>query len=290
MQVKANGIVLEYEEYGPKDGVPLILIRGLGSQLVYWPQKFVQGFTNHGYRTIIFDNRDVGLSQRFAVKGVSHSKSSILEAAKTGNIPPPAYSLDDMAHDVIGLMDALHIPRAHVFGISMGGGIAQLLAIDHAARFLSATIVMTTAKFRGAEMLEILLVEDEDRAAFQETWIEGNKDYGSPGFYATDNYIRTEAGLAWDRGADAAGVNRQTLATIAAGDRRERLKAVALPCLVIHGAVDTLVPPDKGREIATLIPDAKLEIVDGMGHVITPRLAPLIVDMVDRFIKAQSTV
>jgi pimeloyl-ACP methyl ester carboxylesterase len=286
MQIKANGIWLEYEEYGPQDGLPLILIRGLGSQLVYWPQEFVQGFANRGYRTILFDNRDVGLSQRFAVKGVSHSKSSILEAAKAGNIPPPAYTLDDMAGDVIGLMDALHIPRAHVFGISMGGGIAQVLAIDHADRLLSAVIVMTTAKFRGAEMLEILLVEDEDRATFQESWIEGNKDYGSPGFYATDDYIRTEAGLAWDRGADAAGVNRQTLATMTAGDRRERLKAVALPCLVIHGADDTLIPPDKGREIAALIPNAKLEVIEGMGHVITPRLAPVIVGMVDGFIRS----
>lgn len=284
MQIKANNIMLEVEEFGPKDGPPLILIRGLGSQLVYWPQEFVQGFASLGYRTIIFDNRDVGLSQRFAREGVTDSKASILERAAGGDLPEPAYLLDDMADDVVGLMDALDIPRAHIFGISMGGGIAQLLAIDHADRLLSATIVMTTAKFRGADMLEILLMEDEDRAAFQESWIAGNLDYGSPGFYAPDSYIRFEAGLAWDRGADAAGVNRQTLATMASTDRREMLKSVDLACLVIHGAVDTLIAPDKGREIATLIPKAELEIIEGMGHVITPLLAPVIVDLVDNFI------
>ncbi|NOX74688.1 MAG: alpha/beta fold hydrolase [Alphaproteobacteria bacterium] len=285
MQIKANGISLEYEEYGPKDGPPLILIRGLGSQLVYWPQELVQGFASAGYRTITFDNRDVGLSQRFARKGVTDSKASILARAAGGDLPKPAYTLDDMARDVVGLIDALNIPHAHIFGISMGGGIAQLLAINHADRLLSASIVMTTAKFRGPEMLEILLVEDEDRATFQESWIAGNMDYGSPGFRAPDSYIRAEAGQAWDRGADAAGVNRQTLATMASSDRREMLKAVNLPCLVIHGAVDTLIPPEAGREIAALIPQAELEIIDGMGHVITPLLGPVIVGLLDRFIR-----
>lgn len=285
MQIKANGIWLEYEEYGPTDGVPLVLIRGLGSQLVYWPQEFVQGFADLGYRTILFDNRDVGLSQRFAVKGVSHSKSAIVATLKSGQNPSSVYLLDDMAQDVIGLMDALAIPRAHIFGISMGGGIAQLLVANHGDRLLSGTIVMTTAKFRGKDMLEMLLVEDEGRAAFQQSWIAGNLEYGSPGYCAPDDYIRTEAGIAWDRGADAAGVNRQCLATLASPDRREMLKSVDMPCLVIHGAVDTLIPPDAGREIAALIPDADLEIIEGMGHVITPLLAPVIVEMVHGFIQ-----
>ncbi len=288
MQVKANGIMLEVEEFGPKDGQPLILIRGLGSQLVYWPQEFVLGFANLGYRTIIFDNRDVGLTQKFAAAQIAHSKAEILAAARAGNIPSPVYSLDDMAQDVIGLMDALAIPRAHVFGISMGGGIAQLLAINHADRLGSATMVMTTANFRGPEMLEILLVENESRAAFQDSWVAGNLEYGSPGFRAPDSYIRAEAGHAWDRCANASGANRQTLATLASTDRRDMLKMVNLPCLVIHGAVDTLIPPDAGREIAALIPKAELAIIDGMGHVITPLLAPVIVDLVNNFITTRA--
>lgn len=288
MQIKANGIMLEVEEHGPKDGTPLILVRGLGTQLIHWPREFVRGFSDLGYRTIIFDNRDVGLSQRYPAEGVSGDAGDILAAAKAGKVPPPAYAFEEMAKDVIGLMDALGITKAHIFGISMGGGIAQVLAVNHSDRLLTDTIVMTVNVLRAPELLGRVLVWPETREEAQENWLKSDQDYGSHGYPMNEEEIRAQAALAWDRSHDADGVNRQLLATFSADDRREALKSVDLPCLVIHGAIDTLIPPDAGREIAGLIPNAKLEIIEGMGHSITPLLAPVIVGMVDEFITSTS--
>ncbi|MFC3117728.1 alpha/beta fold hydrolase [Jhaorihella thermophila] len=143
MQIDANGIRLEVELHGPGSGAPIILIRGLGTQLVHWPAALTEGLAARGFRVVIFDNRDVGLSQRCPAPGVPSSADEILEALRRGVPLRPAYTLNDMARDVVGLMDALDIPRAHVFGISMGGAIAQILALDHGARLLTATFVMT---------------------------------------------------------------------------------------------------------------------------------------------------
>jgi len=285
MQIIANNTTLEYAEYGPPDGPPMVLIRGLGSQLIHWPTEFVQGFANRGYRTIIFDNRDIGLSQRFGAPDTTGDADEILGAIAAGNRPKAAYTLDDMALDVAGLLDALKISKAHVLGISMGGMIAQLLAMKFAARLISATLVMTTAGVRDPGLLAQGLIRDEDRGAFQDSWVAGHKSWGSPGYPMTEADIRTEAGRAWDRGNSADGVNRQAIATILAADRRAALKCVDLACLVIHGAVDTVIPPAAGREIAALIPGARLEIIQGMGHVITPAVSDLINDMVDGFIR-----
>ena len=290
MQITANGIQIEYEEFGPANGIPLVLIRGLGTQMTHWPSEFMGGFATLGYRTVIFDNRDVGLSQRCPAEGVTGDAGEIMAAVQQGQPIKAAYSLDDMALDVIGLMDALSIRKAHIFGISMGGGIAQLLVSDHADRLLSGTIVMTAAYFQGLEQLERVLVYPETREQFQETWVQGNHEWGSPGFAVSDSYLREEAGVAWDRGYDAAAVNRQALAAVLSGDRREALKGVSLPCLVIHGAQDTLVPPEAGMEIAELIPDAQFELIEGMGHTITPLLSPVITGMVHRFINSHQSV
>ncbi len=284
MQITANGIQIEYEEFGPANGVPFVLIRGLGTQMTHWPRELFGGFAEFGYRTIIFDNRDIGLSQRCPGEGISGDAGDILAMVERGQSLKSAYTLDDMALDVIGLMDALEIKKAHIFGISMGGGITQLLAANHADRLLSGTIVMTAAHFQGLGHLNRVLVYPETREQHQETWVQGNHEWGSPGFAVSDGYLREEAGIAWDRGYDAAGINRQALAAVSSGDRREILKTVALPCLVIHGAQDTLVPPEAGKEIASLIPDAQFELIEGMGHTITPRLSPVITNLVHRFI------
>lgn len=284
MQITANGIAIEYQEFGPHDGVPMILIRGLGTQMVHWAPEFIQGFAQAGYRTIIFDNRDVGLSQRCEKAGHVSTAADIIAQLRQGNIPAPHYHLTDMAADVIGLMDALGIARAHIFGISMGGGIAQLLAINHADRLLSDTIVMTSARFRSVELLEQLLSYPQSRDEFIEGALQGDRVWGSPGFPVSDDYLRAQAAAAYDRGAEPEGVNRQALATMAAGDRREALKSVNLPCLVIHGAQDTLIPPEAGREIGALIPNAECNVIEGMGHTIPPLLAPKLVEMVDEFI------
>lgn len=285
MQIKANGIMLEVEEFGPKDGIPLILIRGLGSQLIHWPQNFYRGLGLRGYRTIIFDNRDMGLSQRCPAPGVSGKATDILAALGRGETPKAAYGLDDMARDVVGLMDALGIARAHIFGISMGGGIGQILAGEHADRLLSATLVMTSARLRGPGNLQKMLSWPATREQAQDNWVAGHAFWGTPGYPVSEAEMRTEAALAWDRGWSDEAENRQILAIMALSDRREALSRVALPCYVIHGADDALVPPDQGREIAELVPGAALDIIDGMGHVITPLLAPIIIDKLDAFIR-----
>ena len=284
MQIKANGILLEYEEFGPKDGAPLILIRGLGTTLKHWPAEFMQGFADLGYRTIIFDNRDVGLSERCPKDGTLSRAEEILAAVSAGSTIEPAYEFSEMALDTVGLMDALGIDKAHIFGISMGGGIAQLLAINHADRLLSDTIVMTAAGLRDASLLPLILSYRKTREQAQDALVTEYRDWGSPGYPLAEAEIRTLAGQLWDRSHDPEGVNRQAVATFSASDRREALTSVDLPCLVIHGEEDTLIPPDAGREIGALIPDAELIIAAGMGHIITPKLAPVIVEMVHDFI------
>lgn len=289
MQIVANGITLDYETHGAEEAPPLILVRGLGSQLIHWPDALIAALTGAGYRVIRFDNRDVGRSQRCPAPGVTGEADDILRAAKAGALPPPAYSLGDMARDVTGLMDALGIDRAHVLGISMGGAILQLLTLHHADRLLSATIVMTACRSLGGAKsglaeLDSLLARPLTREAYIESWVEEHRVNGSPGFPMPEADIRDEAARAWARGYDAAGINRQLLATAAEPPRCAALREVALPCLVIHGAEDALIPPEAGREIAANIPGADYVEIPGMGHIITPALAPHFAGIVTGFL------
>ena len=180
MQIATNGISIECRQYGPTNGVPLVLIRGLGTPMVYWPSKLIDGFTARGYHIIAFDNRDIGLSQRCPKPGIASDADAIKAQVEKGTVSEPAYHLDDMALDVIGLLDALDIERAHVFGISMGGGIAQILAIHHAHRLLSATMVMTSSHFRSLTRLDDLLAYPQTRIEFQQSdrCVVGNLSLG----------------------------------------------------------------------------------------------------------------
>ncbi|MCV2872928.1 alpha/beta hydrolase [Defluviimonas sp. WL0050] len=288
MRIAANNIHLEVEEHGDPGAPVLILVRGLGSQIVHWAPELITGFVAAGYRVVTFDNRDVGLSDRCPAPGSQGDADAILADVQAGRVPKPAYDLQDMARDVTALMDALGIECAHVFGISMGGAIVQILACDHPDRFRSATIVMSSARLRGLDLGERLLSRPVDRAGYVDGALAGDREWGSPGYPASETYLRAQAERAYDRGAEAEGVNRQLVAILNTSDRRNALGRVTLPCLVIHGTDDTLIPPEEGREIASLIPDAELEVIDGMGHVITPALAPLIVERVNRFIAGRS--
>ena len=288
MQIDANGIRLECEIHGPQDGTPLILIRGLGSQLVHWPEELTGGFAAAGYRVVTFDNRDVGLSARCPAPGAEGAAEAILADLNAGRVPKPAYLLSDMARDVVGLMDALGITRAHVFGISMGGGIVQILACDHGDRLLSAVMVMTSPTLGGLDLGARLVSKPCDRETFIAEALEGDRAWGSPGFPASETYLTDQAARAYDRGAEAEGMNRQLLAILNTPDRRADLGRVGPPCLIIHGEEDTLIPASHGRDLSALIPGSELEVIAGMGHVITPALAPVIVARVDRFISSLS--
>lgn len=287
MQIKANGIMLEVEEYGPRDGIPLILVRGLGSTLIHWPRNFVQGFADLGYRTVIYDNRDSGLSQRFPMQDQPSDAESLKKIIADGGALPVPYTLDDHVRDSTGLMDVLGIGRAHLFAISMGGGIAQSFATSFAERLFSATLVMTSARLRNVTLLAHMLATRRSRADYIEAMVAEDKIWGCPGYPMTEDEIRDQAARAYDRGYDPEAYNRQILGIAAVEDRVKRLKNINLPCFVIHGAEDTLVPPEAGRELASIIPGARLEIIDGMGHTITPLLAPKLVAMVDEFIRGQ---
>lgn len=295
MQLKANGITLEVEDHGDKTAPAMILIRGLGTQLVHWPQELIKGFMAAGFRTIVFDNRDVGLSQRFDDADVPSSAEAIIAAAEAGSEIASAYSLSDMAADVIGVMDVLEIENAHIFGISMGGAIAQILALEHRARLITDTIVMTACRplvERGhsASLLPQLVARDDaSLEAAKDALVAEYGAWGSPGYPASEEFIRAQAKSAYMRGGPkAAGINRQLLATMSAPDRRPALKQLDVPACVIHGLDDALIPHELGAEIAAHIKGSEYHPIKGMGHIITPLLAPEIVRIVAKFVRAQS--
>ncbi|MBN8629374.1 MAG: alpha/beta fold hydrolase [Rhodobacterales bacterium] len=284
MKLQANGISIEYELAGPPDGPPLVMITGLGSQLTHWSEDLIAGFAAAGYRVITFDNRDVGLTSRVPGPGPHPTPDEIRARLKAGEEVVAPYGLPDMADDVAALITGLGYDRAHVFGISMGGMVTQQLMIAHPDRLLSATVVMSSAEPSRIANADRLILDRVGREDYIAEAVAGFTDWGSPGFPAPDSYFRDKAARAWDRGHDADGVNRQLLAVVRSPDRRERLRRVNLPVLIIHGADDTLIGPEHGRALAALIPGAELEIIEGMGHTIPPLLAPVIVARMRRFL------
>ena len=290
MQILANGIVIEYEEYGKKTDPVLILIRGLGSQLIHWPQNLISGFTEVGYRVIIFDNRDIGLSARCPKDGFSYDKESIVKTIDAGKNVVPAYSLDDMALDVIGIMNTIGIDKAHIFGMSLGGAITQVLLINHQARILSAVIVMSSSKLSDQSRIKKIALQHTSKYEYIENAVSENKLWGNSSFPVSENYVRDVSGRAFDRGAESEAVNRQASAVYSFGDRREALKATNLPCLVIHGEDDVLVLPEEGKEISSLIKDSEIKIIGGMGHEITPLLSSTIINLVHDFLSRRCNI
>jgi len=284
MQILANNINIEYEDFGKKTDPTILFIRGLGSQLIHWPSNFINGFVEVGYRVIIFDNRDIGLSASCPKKGISYNRENIVNIINAGEKLTPAYSLDDMALDVVGLMDAIGIEKAHIFGMSLGGAITQVLLINHKARLHSATIVMSSSKLSDPSRIKKIALQHNSREEYVENAVNENKIWGNLNFPVSEAYTRDLAGRAFDRGADSEAVNRQASAVYSFGDRRAALKLIDLPCLVIHGADDVLVPPEEGKEIASLIKASEVKVIEGMGHEITPLLSSTIVNLVHDFL------
>lgn len=285
MQVDANGIRLEVERHGDPTAPAMILIRGLGSQLIHWPDNLIQGFVAEGFHVVTFDNRDTGLSSFCPKPGVPDDADTITALLDSGAPIEAAYTLEDMAQDVVGLMDALGLPRAHVFGISMGGMIGQIMLRDHADRLLSATLVMTQSRPLRREGAAELLARPQTRAEAQDKALAGEGFWGGTGFRRSEAEIMDEAGRAWDRAHRPDGANRQFLAILTGPDRRPGLASVTTPTLVIHGYEDTLLTEPMGAETAAHIPGSEYTPIAGMGHIITPSLAPLILARVSRFLR-----
>jgi pimeloyl-ACP methyl ester carboxylesterase len=282
---KANGLEIAYEDAGPADAPVILLVMGLGAQLVFWPDALVAGLVERGFRVVRFDNRDVGLSTHLR----HHKPPSRLRLA-AGLLGLPVampYTLRDMARDTVGLLDALGIARAHVVGASMGGMIAQNLAADHAGRVLSLTSIMSTSGRRGLPGP----TPELRRMMFQRRPV-GSRDaaidmgsrmlaaFAAPGPIHDEAERRAAVAVAYDRGFDPDGTARQFGAIVADGSRIERLKRIRVPTLVIHGRGDPLVPLPAGVDTAAHIRGARLEIIEGMGHDLPSAAIPRLVDLI----------
>jgi pimeloyl-ACP methyl ester carboxylesterase len=269
--IHTGQIEIAYEENGPVDGNAVILIRGQGTQLIHWPQEFYDPFAAAGYRTVRFDNRDTGLSGKFD-RVAGKELAYMWEQATSGKAFQPPYTLDDMVNDVIGLMDALKIKKAHIIGISMGGVIAQLIAARHGNRARSLTSVMSASRSIDPALIADLWKVPKPRKEAIEEWVDYMYTYGSKAFLADDEYYRQQAATAYDRCYASDGANRQILAICATTDVSELITSISVPTLVVHGAGDLLIPPEAGQETAELIPGARFELIEGMGHDIPPAL------------------
>jgi pimeloyl-ACP methyl ester carboxylesterase len=262
---------------------------GLGAQMIFWQDDFCRQLMERGFHVVRFDNRDCGRSRHFQELGIPDVGAAMTASLSGEPVPSPPYALRDMAADVVGLLDALGIERAHVVGASMGGMIAQTVAIEHPARVRSMTSIMSTTGNREVPpatpeaMTALLTPSPSDRAEFIDHMVKTFRIVGSPGFEFDEASFRDRVGRAFDRSYDPSGVARQLVAVLADGDRRERLRSVRVPTLVIHGRNDPLVPVEGGVDTADAVPGARLLVIEGMGHDLPRGAWPQIIDAIASF-------
>jgi len=281
--VSINGQVIEYESLGSAQSPTILLIMGLGMQLISWPDTFCEYLVSNGFRVIRFDNRDIGLSGKVQPKRQVNIKLAMLAAVLGLPVRAP-YLLDDMALDSIGLLTALNIDRAHIVGVSMGGMIAQLIAANHPERVLTLTSIMSSSGNRRAhrgkpDAIRALMARPADVSNPESIADHMVKVYGvigSPGFVPDPSELRQRVKRNIHRSYHPAGTARQMLAIMASGDRRIKLTKITAPTLVIHGADDKLVPLAAGRDTAKHIKGAQLKVIPGMGHDLAPGLHPIL--------------
>ncbi|QBM27135.1 alpha/beta fold hydrolase [Hydrogenophaga pseudoflava] len=280
MKVEANGVRIEVDDQGPADGPVVLLIMGLGMQLIAWPQTMVQMLVRQGFRVVRFDNRDIGLSQGFDAAGVPNMALAGLRHAMHLPVHSP-YSLADMARDALGVLDALDIEQAHVCGASMGGMIAQHLAAMAPERVASLTLMMTTSgsrrlpqpSWRVRRALMSRPMKPGADAAVD--WIiQVLHLIGSPAYPSDPQALRARALESVQRAWHPSGSARQLLAVVADGDRSALLPHIQAPTLVIHGVDDPLVPVACGEDLAQRIADARADFIPGMGHDLPEELLP----------------
>ncbi len=282
MQIAANGIAIEVDDQGLPGGEPLLMIMGLGMQLVGWPEELVQELVSRGFRVLRFDNRDAGLSKGFDELGVPNVALAAIGHALHLPIKAP-YSLADMAADALGVLDALGIQRAHVCGASMGGMIAQHLAAKHPERVKSLTLIMTTTGSRrlpqpGLRVRRALISRPADRSTEAIVrHLEGVlKVIGSPGYPPEPARLRSRVEAIVRRAWRPKGTARQIVAVAFDGDRTPLMPKISAPTQIIHGEADPLVPVEAGRDLARRIAGARADFIPGMGHDLPLQLAPRI--------------
>lgn len=286
-QVKANNILIEYEDMGPKDGPVLLLVMGLAAQMTFWPDAMLKTLTDAGFRVVRFDNRDIGLTSK--LHGKRAPNPIVQTAARLIGISGMApYTLHDMVADTVGLMDALKIKKAHLVGVSMGGMISQLFAGTHPDRVASLTSIMSgtlNPRIGGpSPRITVPLFLNRSKANTRDEIIKRSIDMFSLIKTEGDDISEIEKKLthAFDRSYYPTGIRRQLAAIIATGDLRPHLKKITAPTLVIHGSKDPLAPLEGGKDSARNIKGARLEIIEGMAHDLPkkflPRITALIVD------------
>jgi pimeloyl-ACP methyl ester carboxylesterase len=285
--VRANGIDIAYQTFGDKDASPLILIMGLGSQMILWDDEFCRQLAAGEYRVIRFDNRDIGLSTKLDWMQVPDS-TAVAAALQRGEAPALPYTLEDMATDTAELLTTLGYESAHIVGESMGGMIGQILAIHFPERLCSLTSIMSTTGNPllpppKPEVLEILYTPfPSDHDSFVESFVRAFKILNGPAMPLNETLARKWAEQSFERGLNPAGVARQFAAIMAAGDRTEKLKSIDVPTLVIHGEEDPLLPVECGLATAAAIPGSRLKIIPGMGHALPEAVWPQIVAEITR--------
>ena len=281
MQISANRIALEVEDHGSPAGEPLVLIMGLGMQLVAWHEDFVQSLVSRGFRVIRFDNRDIGLSQSFDHLGVPNLGLETVRHALRLPVHSP-YSLADMADDTAGILDVMGIPKAHICGASMGGMVAQQVAFRHPQRVKSLTLMMTTSGRRSLpgpslKVRSAMLSRPVDPNSIDSVidhYVRLYKLIGSPGFPSSDEWLTKRLGMSVRRSYRPRGTARQLTAIAADGDRSPMLSRIKVPTQVLHGTADPLVPVAAAHDLAAKIPNARLDLVEGMGHDLPVPLWP----------------
>jgi len=279
--IHLGDVEIAYDTFGERSNPAMVLIMGLGEQMIAWDEEFCGQLAAKGYWVIRFDNRDVGDSTAFDEAGVP----DILALIQGNKVEVP-YTLEDMAGDTVGLLDALGVEEAHIVGVSMGGMVAQTVAIKYPERVRTLTSIMSTSgdprlsqpKPEAGQLL--LTPAPTERAAYIEHSLKVWHILGSPGFPFHENRTREFAGRVYDRGLNPQGFGRQLAAVYASGSRKGALESLDIPTLVIHGNADPLIPLEAGKDTAESIPGAKLMVIEGMGHNLPPEIWPKVVDAI----------
>ncbi len=296
LKVGPAGIDIAYQRLGKADAPAVLLIMGIAAQSIHWPDAFCHALVDSGLQVIRFDNRDSGLSTH-----LTDAPPPNLPAALAGDLSSVSYTLSDMAADAVGLLDCLRIEKAHVVGASMGGQIAQVMAIEHPDRVRSLTSMMSTTGnmqvgqpspevlrtiFSGPPAVTSIfpgpLAVTRDEVI--QRMVRAARAVGSPGYPSDQNEIAERAGRAYDRCYDPVGTARQAVATVASGDRTERLRQLKVPTMVIHGLADRMCDASGGRATADAVPGAELVLMEGMGHDLAPGLRSELAARIARFV------
>jgi len=290
-KAKANNIEIEYDTFGDPSSEPILLLMGLGYQMIRWRVEFCNQLADRGFYVIRFDNRDVGLSTKMEELGVPNVLQASLAIQKGETVEIP-YTLEDMAADAIGLLDFLNIEKAHVCGASLGGFIAQILAYNYPQRILT---LISSASGTGhpelppakpAVLQSLFAPTPSDREPYIEFKIKQRKMIFGTGFPFDEDVQRQIATESYDRCHYPSGYTRQLMASITSGDRSSKVATIKVPTLVIHGADDPLVHVEHGRDTAKIIPGAELLIIDGLGHTMeAPGSWPQIINRISQFVK-----